>query len=61
MEGLAKVGWGGPGGDDLQDSIVLQPGPHHGLEGGAGSGLPGVFRTVKVIQGRVWGFRGSVC
>ena len=38
MEGLGKVGWGGPGGDDLQDSIVLQPGPHHGLEGGAGSG-----------------------
>ena len=22
-----------PGGDDLQDGVVLQPGPHHGLEG----------------------------
>ena len=33
-----QIGWGRPGGDDLQDGVVLQPGPHHGLEGWAGSG-----------------------
>ena len=33
-----QIGWGRPGGDDLQDGVVLQPGPHHGLEGGVDLG-----------------------
>ena len=34
-----QVGWGGPGGDDLQDGVVLQPGPQHPLEGGVDLGV----------------------
>ena len=34
-----QIGWGRPGGDDLQDGVVLQPGPHHGLEGGVDLGV----------------------
>ena len=34
-----QVGWGGPGGDDLQDGVVLQPGPQHLLEGGVDLGV----------------------
>ena len=31
--------WSGPGGDDLQDGVVLQPGPQHSLEGGVDLGV----------------------
>lgn len=34
-----QIGWGRPGGNDLQDGVVLQPGPHHGLEGGVDLGV----------------------
>ena len=34
-----QVGWGGPGGDGLQDGVVLQPGPQHLLEGGVDLGV----------------------
>ena len=50
-----QIGWSGPGGDDLQNSIVLQPGPHHGLEGGVDLGVqaPNPVRGLVDLAGQV--------
>ncbi len=48
--GLAQGGGGGPGGDHLQDSVVLEPGAQDLGQGGAG---PGCTRAPDTVCGLV--------
>lgn len=49
-----QLGRGGLGGDDLQDGVVLQPRPHHRLQGGVDLGV----QTPDPVSGLVPGGPG---